>query len=353
MFPEMEIFLGLDLPPRAAAALMRNQITSTEALVRLNARELRALPGVGPGTMQMILDALAGADLVLADDPWAPYACVRHGMRGGDVSLATFFLCAPCRDLFVMGAFSGEEPAWIGTQLVEGYCGHCNRPRLDIRATQWLLCGICERVVRSIGRGLAAAKYVMQVWEQNIAGTVPQTILVETDPPELRSQGRRSEAIRDSMPDFTGFNSDEPDTPLFGFELKSGKSAASTSGGVGSPMTRFQLDTTDCDDILSIADREVIPIYLVHVQVIGRAHPPTERFHGVGFWWTDLWTMQSSFENVQIRPRETRNAAYYATRIFKSVSSLADHLSTDGYVQDRERLIEQGSPWIYRLDGRS
>jgi hypothetical protein len=189
----------------------------------------------------------------------------------------------------------------------------------------------------------------MQVWEQSIAPYVPQIVLEETDPPELRPRGRRSDANRISLADFTGYSSNQPATALLGFELKSGKSAASTDGGIGNPMTRFQLDTTDCDDILAVVAREDIPVYLVHVQVIGRAHPPTERFHGVGFWWTDLWTMQSNFQTVDIRPRETRNAAYYKTSMFRGVSSLRDHLSNDGHIADRQRLAKGGIPWLYRV----
>ena len=117
---------------------------------------------------------------------------------------------------------------------------------------------------------------------------------------------------------------------------------------VGSPMARFQLDTTDCEDILSVVRREKIPVCLVHVQVIGRAYPPTERLQGVGFWWADLWAMQSSFEYVQVRPRETRDAAYFATKMFKGVSSLAEYLSENRYVMDRQRLAEDGIPQIYR-----
>src|SRR5262249_2840542 len=157
--PGMEPFPGLDLPPRAAAALIRNGITTVAALVSLNIRELRALRGIGSGTESLILDALAEAHLVLADDPWEPYACVRHGGHGADVDLATFFLCPPCRDQYANGAFHGEPPTWLGSQRIDGYCGHCNLPRNDIAVTQWLLCGVCERVVRSIGRGLPAARY--------------------------------------------------------------------------------------------------------------------------------------------------------------------------------------------------
>lgn len=347
MFPELERFSGLALPERVEVVLTRNQVTTTKELLRLNARELLALPGIGPGTMQQILDALAAAGLALADDPWAPYVCVRHGGQGSDVSLATFFLCTQCREKYSAGAFSGEEPAWVGSEPIEGYCGHCNKRCSDIRVAQWLLCGVCARVVRSIGRGLAAASYVMEVWNESIASSVPRIMLTETDPPELRTQGRRSEATRDSMADFTGFDKDQPGKPVFGFELKSGKSAASTGAGIGKPMSRFQLDTTDCDDILSIVAREGIPVYLLHVQVISRASPPTERFCGKGFWWTDLWSMQASFEKIQVRPRETRDAAYYSTRMFRNVPALIEHLSAGGYISDSERLARQGPPQLY------
>jgi hypothetical protein len=187
----------------------------------------------------------------------------------------------------------------------------------------------------------------MDVWNESIASSVPRMMLTETDPPELRTQGRRSEATRDSMADFTGFDKNQLGKPCFGFELKSGKSAASTGAGIGKPMSRFQLDTTDCDDILSIVAREGIPVYLLHVQVISRANPPTERFCGKGFWWTDLWSMQASFEKIQVRPRETRDAAYYSTRMFRNVPALIEHLSNGGYISDSERLARQGPPQLY------
>jgi hypothetical protein len=230
MSPELEKFPGLDLSRRARSVLARNQITSTEALVRLNARELQDRPGVGKATMKQILDALAEADLELADDPWAPYVCVR-GKETGDVSLITFYLCPSCRTEYEDRAFRGAPPEWIGAQLVEGYCGHCNGKRPDISGTQWLVCGICERIVRGISRGVTAQEYVKEVWQEEIAARVPQTMLEETDPPELRPQGRRSEAKRDSIADFTAFNSDR--SALFGFEVKSGRKAASKGIGIG------------------------------------------------------------------------------------------------------------------------
>jgi Bacterial RNA polymerase, alpha chain C terminal domain len=124
-------FTGLDLPSRAGSALTRNGITTADALLRLSARELRALPGVGPSTVNQVLDALAAADLVLAEDPWAPYVCARDSRQASDADLATFFLCALCTTQYANGAFSGAQPEWRGTQLIEGYCGHCNELGAD------------------------------------------------------------------------------------------------------------------------------------------------------------------------------------------------------------------------------
>ena len=116
MFSEQDVFAELTLPPRAFAALTRNQITSTEALLSLNARQLRALPGVGSGIMRQILEALAEADLPLAEDILAPYTCVRRGERSSDVSLATFFLCPDCCTRYADGAFSGHVPQIVLTE---------------------------------------------------------------------------------------------------------------------------------------------------------------------------------------------------------------------------------------------
>jgi hypothetical protein len=185
------------------------------------------------------------------------------------------------------------------------------------------------------------------VWEERISPLVPHIMLTETDPPELRPRGQRSDPQRKVLADFTGFSAEQPETALFGFELKTGRKAVSVNDGIGAPMSRFQLDTTDCDDIATVVTRENIPVYLIHVQVLGRAYPPTERFHGVGLWWTDQWAMNSHLMGVDVRPRETRNAAYYDIRMFRDVASLTDHLSRGRYVLDRDRLLRDGQPALY------
>lgn len=338
---------ALGLPRRALTPLQANGIGSVDDLIALNARELRLLPGVGPGTVAAILDALAAVDMALASDPWAPYVCARHAEPAADADLAGFFLCDRCRSEYSILALHTTAPEWVSQEPILGYCAHCNEHKSNVRHTQWHLCGVCERVLRSIGRGIASAKYVHEVWRDTVHPIVGDTLrMTETDPPELRTRGRRSDSTRVPLPDFTIIGEGSDDA-VGGVELKTGKSAVA-GGGIGAAMSRFQLDTTDCDDIAAVTADLEIPMYLIHVQVLGRSDPPTERFHGVGLWWTDMWTMQMNFLNVAIRPRETRNAAYFHTRMFQQPEALARHFVSDGLRQDRQRLLRDGVPWLYR-----
>lgn len=327
-----------------ARRLAASGIRDVEQLLGLNIRELRALPGIGPGTVERIRAALQHRGLELTADPWAAYICARHGEPAGDVALATFFLCSRCRDDFITLAFSATDPCWTGRTDITGYCGHCNRLVDDVRDSQWLLCGVCERVVRSIGRGLVAARSVLDAWDAQIAPVVPGVILTETDPPHLQPRNKETIAAKVSTADFTV--TDDAGSPLFGLELKSGKKPVA-GGGVGAPMSRFQLDTTDCDDILTVMAREAMPIYLVHAQVLGRAEPPTERYVGLGLWWTDPWSMNEHFIDVAMRSRETRAAAYYRIGMFRVFATFAQHIRDGGVAEDRARLQRDGAPLLY------
>jgi hypothetical protein len=261
------------------------------------------------------------------------------------VGLAGFFLCDECREEYCFKAFSGIAPEWVSREAVDGHCGHCNEPHTNLRLTQWFLCGVCERVLRSIGRGLASVKYVFDAWEAEELEAQTGLRLRETDPPQLRPRGRRSDLSRISQPDFTLF--DYKGYPIAGFELKSGKKAAARGDGIGEPMSRFQLDTSDCDDILAVVERERFPVYLVHAQIIGRANPPTEIYCGVGLWWTDLWAMSENFDRVDVRPRETRNAAYYKRDMFHPLNNFAQFALEGGIEADHSELRRSGPPALY------
>ena len=138
--------------------------------------------------------------------------------------------------------------------------------------------------------------------------------------------------------------------PAFGFELKTGKSHISGVAAVGAGMGQFQLDTSDCDDITAVMAREIIPVYLLHVQVIDRAHPPTVEYRALAGWWTDPFGMSEHFKHVQRRPRETRDAAYYNVNMFQSLSTLAEHIENDGPARLAERIEEEGIPALYWRD---
>jgi hypothetical protein len=341
-----DVTIDLSVPRRVTHVLDRAGITSLPDLLDFSERSLRALPGVGDGTVTAVRAALAERGLALAPDRWAAYICARDGTRAADVGLAGFFLCGRCRAEYSAEALNGAAPEWTSGEAVGGNCGHCNEVRGDVRFTQWLLCGVCERVLRSLGRGLASVRYVVKTWAAENIEQLTGLRLVETDPPRLRPRGRSTDSGRRAMPDFTLF--DKGGVAVAGFELKSGKKAA-RGGGVGQPMSRFQLDTSDCDAVLAVVRRERFPVYLLHAQVIGRANPPTEIYHGVGLWWTDLWTMGENFLSVNVRPRETRNAAYYRNSMFRPIRELPGFIGSGGIVEHLSRLRRDGTPSLYEL----
>jgi hypothetical protein len=271
----------LDLPRRTELILRSSGVTSVEELTALNERQLRAIRGVGARTLAAVRDALLERGFALAEDPWAAYLCARHGERSWDTSLSSLYLCEVCAAQFQEKAFGDEPPCYVGSAL-EGYCLHCNERRADIRLRQWFLCGVCDRVVRSIGRSVVAARYVLAVWENRVAPVAPTVEFRETDVPELQPRSKETIAAKVATADFMANDRDSGEL-LFGVELKTGKSYI-TGDAIGSKMGQFQLDTSDCDDILTVVDRERVPVYLAHVQVVDRAEPPTVRYAALGLW---------------------------------------------------------------------
>lgn len=333
------------LPSRVVALLGAHGIHTLEDLLALNERELRALPKLGGKTLGIIVEALTAGGHELAVDPWAPYECARHGASAWDVSLSGFFLCPTCAEEFRNLPFGGQEPSFTGPPI-EGHCSHCNQLTPDLRLYQWMLCGVCERVVRSIGRGMASARFVLEVWRDRISPNVPGIDLREEDAPRLQRRDETTRGAKVSTADFLATEA-RRDNPLFGIELKTGKSYI-TGDAIGSRMATFQLDTSDCDDILTVVNRDKLPVYLVHVQVVDRIAPPTVIYSPVALWWTNLFSMRDNFLRTATRPRETRAAAYYNIRMFKGVDDFVAHLKADGPGEIRRRLEKEGTPELYR-----
>ncbi|MEO8527837.1 MAG: hypothetical protein ABI435_02045 [Pseudolysinimonas sp.] len=335
--PGLENFAPRAAMPKLATA----GVTSLASLLALNERELLLIPGVGPGTVGAIASLLAGAGYGLAVDPYAAYVCARHSEAARDVELRSYFLCELCRNDFEHLAFSDRKPEWISTERVSGFCGNCNE-NLDLRLAQWLLCGTCDRVVRSIGRGLASAKFVKSTWASVFEHRL-DLILTEADPIILQPRGRRSDPNRVATADFIA--SQASGEIVLGLELKSGRSAL-PGGGIGNAMGQFQLDTTDCDDITAAAVALAAPVFLIHAQVIGRAHAPTERYEGVGLWFARPWDLLPNLEAVRRRPRETRDAAYFKTVAFRPFSEFPAYLEGD-FARDLKSMHLEGFPTLY------
>jgi hypothetical protein len=336
----------LNLSKRVQRILEVNGIADVTALLKLNERELVSLPGFGPQCLTEVRNALVTVDLgELAVDPYARYVCARHGEPAWDVSLANLFLCDDCADKWQEEAFADQDPAYVGAPL-KGFCLNCNLERSDVRLRQWFLCSVCERVARSIGRSVVAERFVTDEWNRLVVPVAPNLQLRNTDEPTLHRWERGAENSRQAEADFL-VNDEKQNVDVFGFELKTGKSYISGVAQVGASMTQFQLDTSDCDGIASVMEREGVPIYLLHVQVIDRAHPPTLEYKALGAWWTDPFRMNEHFRDIQRRSRETRNAAYFNKAMFEAFTSFADHIASGEYRQLAKRLAREGIPDLY------
>jgi hypothetical protein len=338
-------FAQLDLSPRVRRILEANGIARTSRLTALNERELLSLPGFGRKCLVDVCEVLAEAGLTLAIDPYGCYVCARHGQASWDTNLANLFLCDDCASKWQREVFDNQPPEYEGSRF-EGYCLNCNARRRDVRLRQWLLCGTCERVARSIGRSVVAERFVTKRWKNVITGGASGLVLESTDEPTLRRRGQASSSPKRSEIDFVAKDA-KKGRDLFGLELKTGKSYISGAAPVGARMGQFQLDTSDCDDILSVMEREKIPVYLLHVQVIDRVHPPTQQYVPLEGWWTDIFRMEEHFNGVQRRSRETRNAAYYDTAMFDPIDTFADHLARGDHLRLARRLKKDGVPDLY------
>lgn len=272
----------------------------------------------------------------LAEDPLAPYYCARHGAAAWDTRLCSFVLCDECIEQF-RSAFQGTAPVF-SEALFGGYCQNCNTEFDRLHLAQWLLCGTCERVARSIGRGVAAEDFVLDEFERVMSGTGLE--IEQVDLPILRPLSESVEAAID-------FTISKEGTPLASIELKTGRNHLGGWATVGSKASQFQLDHGDCDAMTEVATREGVLVYLMHAQVIDRAVPPTTRFVGTGLWWIDPFSFSESYQSSRTRPRETKIAAYFAIDRFRPFDEFRDHYESGEFEALRQRIIKDGPPPLY------
>lgn len=328
----------LSLPPRLVRLLKTQGIDSVEQLTQRCPRELLDLKAIGRRSIHMIEDTLKQRGLSLSPDPLGPYLCARHGSPTWDTTLESLFLCDKCADEFTNKAFWGQQPAYTG-QTIQGYCLHCNR-FLDVRMRQWFLCTVCVRVVRSIGRSIEANATFQKWWQNNVPRELNLDLQL-TDPPQLEPYV--SSTNRPPKADFECYGPDRE--ILFAIEIKTGRNCI--NGHCGAKMTQFQLDHSDCDGILAVVRQLRVPVYLVHVQVIDRAYPPTLYYKAVGLWWTDLTKMAKCYMKSNRRGQENRTAAYYRTTMFSGMQEFLAHLKKGEHLLLRKDIQQGRVPALY------
>lgn len=328
----------LALRDALVAKLRGAGLSSAEDLVRLCARELLQIPGIGPKAVESIEDALGAAGAKLADDPFGRYTCARHGQPAGDAGLTSFFICRDCSRDWISEAFAGTGPEWEG-EAVTGYCIACN-VRKQVRLRQWFLCAVCERVARSVGRSVEAERSVEESWA---TAALDGWDLEGIDPPRLR----RAQSGRGGIAATLDFLVSRGGQEVVGIELKTGRSEIGGTG-IGTRMGRFQLDVSDCDAIHDAArDANVVP-YVMHAQVIDRAEPPTVRHTATGLWFAEYLSLRDAFQETRQRPRENRPAAYFDVGAFRPIAGLPDHLAASDPAAELEALERLGWPALYR-----
>jgi hypothetical protein len=264
------------------------------------------------------------------------FKCARCGAKGKSLTLSSFFLCDICTNELVANAFNGNKPLFEGCQ-VEGFCYLCgNQTRVKLR--QWILCEDCNRIVHSYPIGILAQKCVLKWLNQNISSIKFEL----TDPVILLPYSKKRKTKKIPQPDITGY--DDKGNKILMIEVKTGRSSIND-------MENFQLDISDCDDILEYVKREQIATYIFHVQIVEVFTPPTSRFICAGFWWTNIFELSENFQRtVKRRMDRGKIAAYYDPRCFKRANLFVEEMRNRKYEILTKRLREGSIPILYKVD---
>lgn len=182
--------------------------------------------------------------------------CVRCRTDRRDTALGTFWLCEACTVALVEQAFGGAAPAFEGLG-VTSYCALCNEQR-DLHLCQWFLCPYCGRLVNSYRLGRVSQGFAAQEWQRLVAPHVPSIAIEVVDAVTLSPYERRGG--RRGLAKVLDFRVTEDGAQAAWIELKTGQRA------IGELAT-FQLDHSDCDDILNVVRNTNLPAYVFHVQL--------------------------------------------------------------------------------------
>lgn len=241
-------------------------------------------------------------------------------------------------------ALNKKNPEYESCEI-EGYCAYCLNYK-KVKQRFIFLCPICERIIRSYAVEKAASTYMLNRWNE-LNKLIPTNIsLVNTDPVEPMTYAvhKVKKKSYSPNPDFLGI-SKETEKPIFAIEMKTGKNPISK-------MSAFQLDVSDCDDILSFVQKLRIPTYLFHVQVVSEFSPPTERYIGKNAWWLSIFDMEKCFKGCKMRFRERRPAAYYDKKCFNKFETFYQHIKSEDF-KTIKKEIKKRIPALYVLERKT
>jgi len=330
----------LELSNRIKSRLKEASVKIIQDLTSLTEREVRAIKGIGEKSIEEIRSVLSDFGRNFKYDRYGKRTCARHNRKRTDARLRGYFLCEECAKDFQTLALHDKEPE---LKLNFGdnsyYCSHCNKKR-QISLYQWYVCDICDRVLRSIGRGLAASKGVFNWWEKEGKNRFNWLEIEERDQPILRSI--HSDSDEENLDFVWKHNNDV----AFGAEIKTGRNHLK-GGTIGGGMSQFQLDISDIQAILLAmkTNGDYIPSYLFHCQVVDVPEPPTTVYECVGIWWTSIDTLIEDISDVRQRPRENRPAAYIERYTFEIIDTFPEEIESVGYADcpppsDLEEVLE-------------
>jgi hypothetical protein len=266
--------------------------------------------------------------------------CARCSTERVDTALASFFLCADCAVALSGQAFNGAGPSFWDFGVVS-HCSLCN-DRKDLKLAQWFLCPFCERVVNSYRLGRVSRTYTLTEWDRLILPVATSLRIEPTDPVTLNPYVRPVRGQNITQP--LDYRVLDGGTHAAWLEVKTGQRSIAE-------FATFQLDHSDCDDILDNVRSTMLPAYLVHVQLDREYHPPSDRSVPRGLWWTDMYALAAAYVGSRRRPGRRNGgkmAAHFSPNCFASLETLGPALRDGRHRALLERLLTEGPPQLYR-----
>lgn len=209
-----------------------------------------------------------------------------------------------------------------------------------MRLAQWFLCPYCERLVNSYRLGRVSQAFAVEQWQRVVTPYAPSITLQVVDTVTLSPYERRGR--RRELAETLDLRAHENGAPVSWLELKTGQRSIAE-------LATFQLDHSDCDDIINVVRTTDLPAFVLHVQLGREFHPPSDHIVTHGIWWTDIYAMSEALVRSERRRRNGgKMAAHFSPACFAPLESLGEALRDGHHRALRERLEREGPPSLYR-----